>query len=145
MPPFDDVGTTRTGGFFNPDRRDLGGTIGNLLGLPTAAERQADTEGRVLSGLSKLHPQSGNDPRKTIINFLNSPEGQDLVRQPGAADIVKKWTDTITNPKSPDQVGPGTTALDPYTQKPIASVPTAENQYVDHMVEEVMRNPGSFK
>lgn len=93
---------------FAPERGSWAGFFGGLMGVPSADERKAADEGALMQKLTGHLESASGSPQKAIVNFMQSPEGLQLMSRPGAVDLLKKWTDSIT-PPAPTQLklGPG--------------------------------------
>lgn len=122
--------------FFDPSNNssafsNMMGSIGRLMGVPTQQQRQAQADAVVFQKLSAQMEANGGNPQTAIMKFLQTPEGVNLMSQPGAADSLERWTKTIT-PPNPTQLttAPGQSSTYFQNGKPIGgnSVPPTETQ-----------------
>lgn len=74
------------------------GAIGGLFGMPTYAQREAATEADAMQKLSAMHQLTGGNPQATILKFLQSQDGAQLMSRPGAAGVLEKWVHAVTPP-----------------------------------------------
>lgn len=104
--------------------------VGRAFGVPGSAERTAALQADIFGKLSGLYQSTGS-PQKAILQFVQTPQGQELMSRPGAASMLEEWTKTIT-PPAPTQLttAPGNAGIQYQNGKEIGrtSVPPAEAQ-----------------
>lgn len=124
------------------------GLLGNLFGVKTGEERKADAEAATMQQLSGYLQASQGNPQQAIMKFVGSDEGKKLMSQPGAVDVLEKWTKAIT-PPPPTGITTGPGQHTDYSQngQPAGSVsqPTSEVQAFNAGVPQNVNVPAGSK
>lgn len=135
---------------FDPDERSLFGVIGGLAGVPTTRDVAGQAQSEAMAQLSEIQ-QRTNDPQRTILEFLKTPQGMNMMSSgdPNSIQVLKQWADTVTPPNPQQiQVSPGgqTILRTPQGQEVGRySMPTSEFQTFKGMSELAGLNSDQIK
>lgn len=128
VPPADTAFTN----FFDPSNTstpfsNIMGTFGKLMGVPTQQQRQSAADAATFQRLTDMYQQTGS-PQKAILQFMNTPDGVQLMSRPGMKDTLDRWVKTITPPPPVQYNTPAGTNSQFYVPGQPNTVPHEQNQ-----------------
>jgi hypothetical protein len=110
----------------------LTGFLGQMMGNPTRPQYQGQITGAAMKKLSELR-DAGKDPQRALLDFVNTPEGQDLfINDPQGLETAAKFLAQSVPPKptlTNAPAGSTTYQTSPTGQvSQLGSTPTTEQQ-----------------
>lgn len=135
---------------FNPpspgQEGSLFGSIGAAMGNKSTFERAQEANAEALADLS-ARVQAGATPQKALLDFMQTPQGMEVIRRGGVQDLGAQWMKTISETPNVQAIPPGhAPAVTVPGQRGVdirAPIPTTEQQTATTVPSGQVVPPGS--